>query len=318
MPWLMKKWLAFSLMALWACQQTASAQQPYALVVHGGAGADPAQMEPEEIEGVKARISEVLTRGLEELKGGKSALRVVEQAVRALEDDPWFNAGRGAALNSDGEAELDAAIMDGSNLHCGGVADVRRVKNPITLARWVMEKTPHVLLVGLGADRFGEESGLEIVNPEYFITERARRALRKKQGTVGCVALDRQGHLAAATSTGGLTNKRPGRVGDSPIIGAGTFADDRSCAVSGTGVGEEFIRHQVAGQISQRIRLTGVTLPESVRQTFADGLPDDVGGVIAVNRKGEWVMHFNTAGMSRGVATSKGEFKVAIGKEGTE
>lgn len=313
----MKKWLAHSLVALWACHHSVSAQQPYALVVHGGAGADPAQMEPEEIEGVKARITEVLQHGLEQLKAGRSALRVVEQAVRELEDDPWFNAGRGAALNSEGEAELDAAIMDGSNLHCGAVADVRRVKNPVTLARWVMEKTPHVLLVGLGADRFGEESGLEIVNPEYFITERARKALRKKQGTVGCVALDRQGHLAAATSTGGLTNKRVGRVGDSPIIGAGTFADDRSCAVSGTGVGEEFIRHQVAGQISQRIRLTGVSLPESVRQTFADGLPDDVGGVIALNRKGDWVMHFNTVGMSRGMANSKGEFKVAIGREGT-
>ncbi|MBX3172669.1 MAG: isoaspartyl peptidase/L-asparaginase [Candidatus Eremiobacteraeota bacterium] len=313
----MKKWVVWviSLLAFWVCQQRAGAQQPYALVVHGGAGADPAQMEAEEIEGVKARITEVLSRGLEQLKGGHSALRVVEEAVRALEDDPWFNAGRGAALNSDGEAELDAAIMDGSNLRCGSVADVRRVKNPITLARWVVEKTPHVLLVGPGADRFGQESGLEIVDPEYFITARARRALRKKQGTVGCVALDRQGHLAAATSTGGLTNKRPGRVGDSPVIGAGTFADDRSCAVSCTGVGEEFIRHQVAGQISQRIRLTGVSLPESVRQTFADGLPDDVGGVIALNRKGEWVMHFNTPGMSRGVADSKGLFKVAIGKE---
>ncbi|MCW5870855.1 MAG: isoaspartyl peptidase/L-asparaginase [Candidatus Eremiobacteraeota bacterium] len=251
--------------------------------------------------------------GLEQLERRHSALRV-EEAVRALEDDPGSTPVEGRP-HSDGEAELDAAIMDGSNLRCGSVADVRRVKNPITLARWVVEKTPHVLLVGPGADRFGQESGLEIVDPEYFITARARRALRKKQGTVGCVALDRQGHLAAATSTGGLTNKRPGRVGDSPVIGAGTFADDRSCAVSCTGVGEEFIRHQVAGQISQRIRLTGVSLPESVRQTFADGLPDDVGGVIALNRKGEWVMHFNTPGMSRGVADSKGLFKVAIGKE---
>lgn len=308
----MKKSLMYVFLAFWACQ-TASAE-PYAIVVHGGAGADPSLMEPEEIEGVKARIQSVLQQGLADLKSGRPALRVVEEAVRSLEDDPWFNAGRGAALNSDGEAELDAAIMDGSNLHCGAVADVRRTRNPITLARWVMEKTPHVLLVGPGADRFAQQSGLEMVDPEYFITERARRALRKKQGTVGCVALDLRGHLAAATSTGGLTNKRPGRVGDSPIIGAGTFADDRSCAVSCTGVGEEFIRHQVAGQISQRIRLTGVSLPESVRQTFADGLPEDVGGVIAVNRKGEWVMHFNTPGMSRGAADSQGRFEVAIGR----
>lgn len=309
----MKKWLCKSLLILTALHGVLGAE-PYALVVHGGAGADPAQMEPEEIEGVKARINSVLQLGLEHLKSGKSALSVVEEAVRSLEDDAWFNAGRGAALNSEGEAELDAAIMDGSNLRCGGVADVRRCKNPITLARWVMEKTPHVLLVGPGADRFAQASGLEIVDPEYFITERARRALRKKQGTVGCVALDRQGHLAAATSTGGLTNKRPGRVGDSPIVGAGTFADDRSCAVSGTGVGEEFIRHQVASQISWRIRLNRVSLQEAVKQTFADGLPDDVGGVIAVNRKGEWVMHFNTPGMSRGAADSSGHFEVKIGK----
>lgn len=309
----MKNWFCKTLLILGALHALAGAE-PYALVVHGGAGADPAQMEPEEIAGVEARINSVLQVGLGHLKDGKSALSVVEEAVRSLEDDPWFNAGRGAALNSDGEAELDAAIMDGSNLHCGGVADVRRCKNPITLARWVMEKTPHVLLVGPGADRFAQASGLEIVDPEYFITERARRALRKKQGTVGCVALDRKGHLAAATSTGGLTNKRPGRVGDSPIIGAGTFADDRSCAVSGTGVGEEFIRHQVASQISWRIRLTGVGLKEAVQQTFGDGLPDDVGGIIAVNRKGEWIMHFNTAGMSRGAADSSGHFEVKIGK----
>jgi beta-aspartyl-peptidase (threonine type) len=308
----MKKSLMYVFLALWACRLASA--EPYAIVVHGGAGADPAQMEPEEVEGVKTRIEGVLQQGLADLKSGRPALRVVEEAVRSLEDDPWFNAGRGAALNSDGEAELDAAIMDGSNLHCGAVADVRRTRNPITLARWVMEKTPHVLLVGPGADRFAQQSGLEMVDPEYFITERARRALRKRQGTVGCVALDIKGHLAAATSTGGLTNKRPGRVGDSPIIGAGTFADDRSCAVSCTGVGEEFIRHQVAGQISQRIRLTGVSLAESVRLTFADGLPDDVGGVIAVNRKGQWLMHFNTPGMSRGAADSQGHFEVAIGK----
>lgn len=287
----------------------------YALVVHGGAGADPAQMDAEEVAGVRQRIEAVLREGLARLKEGRPSLEVVEQAVRSLEDDPWFNAGRGAALNSDGDAELDASIMNGADLRCGAVAGVRRCKNPITLARWVMEKTPHVLLVGPGADRFGEEMGLDIVDNEYFVTERARRALRRKQGTVGCVALDLQGHLAAATSTGGLTNKRPGRVGDSPVIGAGTYADDRSCAVSCTGVGEEFIRRHVASQISARMRYTGVPLPEAVRQTFADGLPDDVGGVIALNRQGEWVLHFNTPGMSRGAADSQGRFQVAIGKD---
>lgn len=272
-------------------------------------------MTAEEIAGVESRLEQVIRDGLAHLASGASSLEVVEKAVRSLEDDPWFNAGRGAALNSDGEAELDAAIMDGATRRCGAVAGVRHCKNPISLARMVMDKTPHVLLVGMGADRYGQESGLEMVDNEYFVTERSLKALRKKQGTVGCVALDQAGHLAAATSTGGLTNKRPGRVGDSPIIGAGTFADDRSCAVSCTGVGEEFIRHQVAGQISQRIRLTGLSLPQAVQQTFGDGLPDDVGGVIAINREGQWVMHFNTPGMSRAAANSQGQMVLGIGRE---
>lgn len=311
----MKRTCLIALIGLFWLSSSLCAQPKYALVVHGGAGADPAHMSREEVAGVETRIQDVLRQGLAQLKAGRSSLEVVETAVRSLEDDPWFNAGRGAALNSDGEAELDAAIMNGSNLHCGAVASVRRCKNPISLARFVMEKTPHVLMVGLGADRFAEESGLEMVDNDYFITERARQALRKKQGTVGCVALDQQGHLAAATSTGGLTGKRPGRVGDSPIIGAGTYADDRSCAVSCTGVGEEFIRRQVAGQISQRMRYNGVSLSESIKLTFADGLPDDVGGVIALNRQGDWVLHFNTVGMSRGAADSQGRFMVAIGKD---
>ena len=307
----MRKTLAAALLLTLTCW--AQPGSTYALVVHGGAGADPAHMSAEEVRAVEDRIERVLREGLEALKAGRPALEVVEQVVRSLEDDPWFNAGRGAALNSDGEAELDASIMDGQTLRCGAVASVRKVKNPVSLARVVMQKTPHVLMVGPGADRLGQESGLEVVATDYFITDRARQALKKKQGTVGCVALDLQGHLAAATSTGGLTNKRPGRVGDSPIIGAGTYADDRSCAVSCTGVGEEFIRRQVAGQISQRIRWTQVSLAESVEQTFADGLPDDVGGVIALNRQGEWVLHFNTPGMSRGAADSRGRFFVGIG-----
>lgn len=310
----MKKYLLIAALSCLAWAQPSASNATYTIVVHGGAGADPSKMEADEIKGVKACIERVLHQGLSDLKAGQAALQVVETAVRTMEDDPWFNAGRGAALNSEGKAELDAAIMDGSNLHCGAVAAVQRTKNPISLARWVMEKTPHVLLVGAGADQLAQQNNLEMVDNQYFITERARKALRQKRGTVGCVALDRHGHLAAATSTGGLTNKLPGRVGDSPIIGAGTYADDRSCAISCTGTGEEFIRHQVAGQISQRIRLTGVSLPQSVRQTFADGLPDDVGGVIAVNRQGQWVMHFNTIGMSRGVADARGNFIVAIGK----
>lgn len=289
-------------------------EEPWALVIHGGAGADPAKMEPAELQGVQERLQQVLNEGRRRLQQGETSLEVVQWVVCQLEDDPWFNAGRGAALNSDGDAELDASIMDGRNLACGAVAGVRRCKNPIRLARQVMLNTPHVLLVGPGADRFAQEQGLEIVDPSYFVTDRARQALKKKQGTVGCVALDQHGHLAAATSTGGLTNKRPGRVGDSPIIGAGTFADDRSCAVSCTGVGEEFIRHQVAGQISQRMRWTGVSLEEAVSQTFAEELPEDVGGVIAVDHEAHWTMKFNTVGMSRAAADWKGAFEIGIGR----
>ena len=306
-----------ALMGLMLLSPVFGEPQKYALVVHGGAGADPSHMTQEERQGIESRVRSVLQQGLDQLKAGRPSLEVVETAVRNLEDDSWFNAGRGAALNADGEAELDASIMDGSNLACGGVAGVRRCKNPVSLARLVMEKTPHVLLAGLGADRFAEENHLQMVDNDYFVTDRSREALRKKKGTVGCVALDRQGHLAAATSTGGLTGKLPGRVGDSPIIGAGTYADDRSCGVSGTGVGEEFIRHQVAGQISQRMRIQGVSLQESVRLTFADGLPDDVGGVIALDHQGQWVLHFNTVGMTRGAADSEGHFVVAIGKDRT-
>ena len=271
-------------------------------------------MSPEERRAVEERLRQVLRSGLSRLHQGQSSLEVVTEAVVALEDDPWFNAGRGAALNADGEAELDASLMEGQKLRCGAVAGVRRCKNPIRSARRVMEGTPHVLLVGPGADRFARESGLEMVEPDYFITERARSALEKKRGTVGCVALDRSGHLSAATSTGGLTGKRPGRVGDSPVIGAGTYADDRTCAISCTGTGEEFIRHQVAGQISHRMQFLHLSLPEAVRQTYADGMPDDVGGVIAVDRTGQTFWHFNTPGMARGAADWRGRFQVAIGK----
>lgn len=310
-------------------------QEPrYTIVIHGGAGADPKQMKPEDRRAVEERLAAVLRRGRERLADGTPGLDVVEEAITALEDDPHFNAGRGAALNMDGEAELDASIMDGKTLACGAVAAARTPRNPIQLARRVMETTPHVLLAANGADRFAQLSGVTQAPPEYFVTPAAQNALRQKlralspapapgggqppwspPGTVGCVVLDRMGNLVAGTSTGGLTGKRPGRVGDSPLIGAGTYADNRSCAVSCTGVGEEFIRNNVAAQVSWRMRLQSVSLQDAVTAVFHESLPDDVGGLIAVDREGRSVMHFNTAGMSRGVADSAGRLEWGIGPE---
>jgi L-asparaginase / beta-aspartyl-peptidase len=290
----------------------------WTIVIHGGAGADPNEISRPDRVATESRLQSVLRRGRQRLADGAAGIDVVEEAIVSLEDDPVFNAGRGAALNTDGEAELDAAVMQGGTLACGAVAGVRRAKNPIRLARKVMESTPHVLLVGPGADRFAGESGLEVALPEYFVTARAKAALHKKmkpsRGTVGCVVLDRQGNLTAGTSTGGLTGKRPGRVGDSPVIGAGTYADNRSCAVSCTGTGEEFIRHNVAAQISWRMRLQPCSLGQAVEGVYRESLPPDVGGVIAVDREGNYVMHYNTPGMSRGVADSKGTFEYGIGK----
>ncbi len=289
----------------------------YALVIHGGAGADPATMSKEEKAAVEATLERLLSQGLLDLKNGQSALDVVEKVVSELEDNPWFNAGKGAALTIDGQAQLDACIMDGKTRACGAVASVRTTKNPIQLARKVMTDTRHVLMVADGADAFAREMKLTQVDPSYFVTERSVRALEAKKrasrGTVGCVAYDTYGNLAAGTSTGGLTGKRSGRVGDSPIVGAGTFADNRSCGVSCTGTGEEFIRNQVASQVSWRIKLNGVGLDEAIDSVFAETLPDDVGGLIAIDRQGHVVTKFNTPGMSRAAGDSDGLHLVKIG-----
>lgn len=289
----------------------------YALVIHGGAGADPATMSKEEKAAVEATLERLLNQGLLDLKNGQSALDVVEKVVSELEDNPWFNAGKGAALTIDGQAQLDACIMDGKTRACGAVASVRTTKNPIQLARKVMTDTRHVLMVADGADAFAREMKLTQVDPSYFVTERSVRALEAKKrasrGTVGCVAYDTYGNLAAGTSTGGLTGKRSGRVGDSPIVGAGTFADNRSCGVSCTGTGEEFIRNQVASQVSWRIKLNGVGLDEAIDSVFSETLPDDVGGLIAIDRQGHVVTKFNTPGMSRAAGDSDGLHLVKIG-----
>jgi beta-aspartyl-peptidase (threonine type) len=268
-------------------------------------------------------LHRALDAGTAILDRGGTALDAVEAAVCALEDDPHFNAGHGAVFTADGTNELDAAIMEGSARRAGAVAGVTRTRNPVRLARAVMEASPHVLLAGPGTDRFAEEAGVEQVDPGYFRTEERWQQLRAmrargqgaavfdseiKFGTVGAVAMDSQGHLAAATSTGGLTGKRPGRVGDSPVIGAGTYADDRACAVSATGSGEFYIRAGVAHEIGARIRFLGETAQDAADtvQAEAEAL-GGAGGLIVIGAGGEAAWSFNTPGMYRARAVAGGE-----------
>jgi beta-aspartyl-peptidase (threonine type) len=292
----------------------------YAIAVHGGAGYTRDSLSPDELLEYENSLEQALRLGLEILAGGGSALDAVESALRQLEDDPSFNAGRGAVLNHEGEIELDASIMDGATLACGGVAGVRSVRNPISLARLVMEETRHVLLVSDGAEQFAREMGVEMVEQDYFFTERRwsalQRALEAEElenggDTVGAVALDMAGNLAAGTSTGGLTNKMFGRVGDSPIIGAGTYAANDSCAVSCSGVGEEFIRRSVAFQLSCLMRHGGLTLREAAEEVVGQLAPGE-GGLIAVGAGGEIAVVFNTEGMLYGTADSTGRIKISI------
>ncbi|MGE0490998.1 MAG: isoaspartyl peptidase/L-asparaginase family protein [Vulcanimicrobiota bacterium] len=286
----------------------------WALVIHGGAGADPARLSADELQGYQQTLTAALRAGSRLLEQGGTSLECVETVVAMLEDSPYFNAGKGAVFNAAGQHELDAAVMDGRDHRCGAVAGVKTVKNPIKLAHRVMTDTPHVLLAGAGAEEFAAECGVERVDNSYFSTEKRRLQLQeKKKGTVGCVARDRQGNLAAATSTGGLTNKRWGRIGDSPLIGAGTYADNASCAVSCTGTGEEFIRRALAHDVSARMLYQQVSLDEAARAAIAS-LPDDCGGLIAVDRQGHTVMPFNTAGMARARADSTGLFEIGVGK----
>ncbi|MBX3376679.1 MAG: isoaspartyl peptidase/L-asparaginase [Phycisphaeraceae bacterium] len=313
-----------------ACAASNKAPRPprFAIAIHGGAGVIDRGAPEAEKESYRQSLERALRHGRDRLAAGDSALDVAESVVRILEDDPNFNAGKGAVFTEDGRHELDASIMDGRNLACGAVAGVRTVKNPITLARLVMEKTSHVLLVSDGAEQFATAVGVERVDPTYFDTERRRRALdrvleerkrraeqEKSRGTVGCVALDSHGNLAAATSTGGMTGKRYGRAGDSPIIGAGTYADNRTCAVSCTGTGEEFIRHVVAFQVSALMRYAGMPVEQAARTVIFERLQPDDGGLIAVSRTGEIAMPYNSSGMFRGAADSSGLFKVSIWEE---
>ena len=282
-------------------------QTVYGLVIHGGAGTITREkMSPEKEAEYREKITEALTVGYEILEKGNSSLDAVEAVVRIMEDSPLFNAGKGAVFTNAGTNELDASIMDGSTLQAGAVAGVKTVKNPISAARKVMEKTWHVMLSGNGADHFAAEQGLEIVDNNYFYTERRWNALKKaqeeeKHGTVGCVALDKKGNIAAGTSTGGLTNKRWGRIGDTPIIGAGTYANNETCGVSGTGQGEYFIRGNIAYDVSALMIYRSLTVEDAAEQVI-DKLSErgGNGGLIAMDKNGKIAMSFNTEGMYRG------------------
>lgn len=305
--------------------------RPIALAVHGGCGV-MAKLDLSEDEWMAARadLARPLQAGWAVLTGGGSALDAVEAAVVVMEDSPHFNAGHGAALNAAGEHELDAAIMDGSTLAAGAVAAARRIRNPVKAARAVLESGEAVMLAGGAADAFARESGLAVVDPSYFTTERRLEALARmkaraaagttrlaseaeKHGTVGAVACDGAGRLAAATSTGGYTNKPVGRVGDSPIIGAGTYARDGICAVSGTGKGEYFIRHAVGHEVASRMAYLGESLTAAAAKVIHEDLaPYGIGaGLVAVAADGSVTAPYNTDGMFRGWVTAEGRFHVA-------
>jgi L-asparaginase / beta-aspartyl-peptidase len=286
----------------------------FALAVHGGAGSVGGRSR-EQLRPHVASLTAALREGCALLDGGGKSLDVVERVVRLLEDDPLFNAGKGAVFTREGRHELDASIMDGRTRRSGAVAGVRTVKNPIALARAVMERTRHVLLAGEGADAFAQEVGMEPVPNEYFSTEERRQSLQRhlsdEGGTVGAVAFDRHGDLAAATSTGGLTGKRWGRVGDSPIIGAGTFADNQSCAVSCTGIGEEILKSSTAHAIAMRMTLGGEDI-QAAAEAVLGGMPAGSAGVIAVSRRGEIALVHNTETMFRGACDAEGRLEVRI------
>jgi L-asparaginase / beta-aspartyl-peptidase len=321
------------------------AERRFKLVIHGGAGAiEKSKMTPELEKAYREKLTEALMAGHKILSAGGSSLDCVEAVIRMLEDSPLFNAGKGAVFTNEGVNELDASIMDGATLKAGAVAGIKRVKNPISLARLVMEKSPHVMMTREGAEAFAKQNGIELVDPKYFFTERRWKELQdakkeeeqksrptknmgrktgsspsgeKKFGTVGAVALDKAGNLAAGTSTGGMTNKRFGRVGDSPIIGAGTYANNRTCAVSATGHGEYFIRSVVAYDISALMEYGRLSLKEAADRVVMDKLVKlgGEGGVIAMDKDGNIAMPFNSLGMYRGYIDANGKVVVEIYKD---
>jgi beta-aspartyl-peptidase (threonine type) len=318
----------------------------FGLVIHGGAGIiDRSKMTPEREQEYRESLRRALAAGYEILQKGGSSLDAAEAAVRVLEDDPHFNAGKGAVFTDAGTNELDAAIMDGKTLKAGAVANLRHIRNPISLARMVMDKSEHaiksprvgpVLITGEGAEKFAKENGVELVDQKYFFTQERWDALQKikeaekggvaaekkfiisdqdRHGTVGAVALDKNGNLASATSTGGTTNKKAGRVGDSPIIGAGTYANNATCAVSCTGDGEYFIRAVVAYDVSALMEYRGMKLADAAQNALdkAKRIGGE-GGLIAIDKEGNVALPFNTNGMYRGYVDSNSKFVVDIYK----
>jgi len=318
-------------LASMSCVTAKAATASPLLVIHGGAGVERKDFSAEEERAARAALTEALRRGHAELMAGKPALDAVTAAITVLEDDPSFNAGRGAVFTHDGKNELDSSLMDGATLRAGAVAGVHTIRNPILLARAVMEHSPHVMMVGEGAEMFAAEQKIAQVDPAYFRTDKRwqqlQRALKEEAagqahadletakhfGTVGAVALDRDGKLAAGTSTGGMTNKRYGRVGDSPIIGAGTYADAR-CAVSGTGWGEYYIRLSVAHEICARMQYLGETPAQAGEDVVVKRIPGlgGDGGAIVLSADGRAAMPFNTEGMYRGWIGADGVPHVAI------
>ena len=333
------------LTGLWAqAQNSPAANAKFTLVIHGGAGTIlKKNMTPEREKQYQAALEQALQAGYTILNRGGTALDAVEAAVKIMEDSPLFNAGKGAVFTNEGRNELDAAIMNGKTLEAGAIASVTTIKNPISAARAVMEKSEHVMMIGPGAEKFAQQQGLEIVDPSYFYTEDRWRGLQRarqqdstkteldhgnkktsgvaqpgnrddKYGTVGAVALDKMGNMAAATSTGGMTNKKFGRVGDVPIIGAGTYANNTTCAISCTGWGEFFIRLVVAKTVSDLMEYKGWNLKQATDELIMKKVPQlgGDGGLIAVDKDGNVVMPFNTAGMYRGYIKSDGKPVVKI------
>ena len=315
----------------------------FGIVIHGGAGTIlKKNLTPEKEAAYKSKLEEAIKKGHAILNNGGTSLDAVQETINILENSPLFNAGKGAVFTNQETNELDASIMDGKTLNAGAVAGVTIVKNPINLAYQVMTNSPHVLLSGKGAEMFAQEKGIELVDPSYFYTEKRMQSLKKikereatkegqktalnfydediknaKFGTVGCVALDKNGNLAAGTSTGGMTNKKWNRIGDSPIIGAGTYANNATCAVSSTGWGEYFIRGMVAHDISAIMEYTGRSLEEAATEVIQEKLTDlgGSGGIVAIDSEGNIAMEFNTEGMYRAHMNAEGKLEVAIYKE---
>jgi len=336
----MKRFLVLAILLFLGCETPkntpASPEATFGIVIHGGAGTIlKKNMTPEMEAAYRATLEEAIRTGHAILKAGGSSKEAVEKTIHVMENSPLFNAGKGAVLTADATIELDASFMDGATLDAGAIAGVQTIKNPISAAIAVMEDSPHVMLSGKGAESFAEGQGLALVAPEYFYTERRQQALERvkarenqtalnseeaaylraqRRGTVGCVALDQSGNLAAGTSTGGMTNKKWNRIGDAPIIGAGTYANNASCAISATGWGEYFIRAVVAHDIAALMEYKGLSIQEAAKIVIHDkvGKLGGDGGIVGIDNKGQIAMEMNTAGMYRAHMDGEGNLTVKI------